>query len=79
MKKVGFVTVSMIRGGAEGVISSVANGLAKRGWEVYIISLLFQRCDYELDTSIEGINLARTKKNKFLESPRMMLALRRTI
>ena len=66
MKKVVFVTGSMIRGGAEGVIASVANGLAKRGWEVYIISLLFERCDYELDTSIECINLARTKKTNFL-------------
>lgn len=79
MKKIVFVTGSMIRGGAEGVIASVANGLAKRGWKVYIISLLFERCDYELDASIECINLARTKKNKFLDSPRMILALRRTI
>lgn len=79
MKKVVFVTGSMIRGGAEGVIASVANGLAKRGWKVYIISLLFEGCDYELDASIECINLARMKENKLFDSPRMILALRKTI
>lgn len=79
MKKVVFVTGSMIRGGAEGVIASVVNGLVKRGWKVYIISLLFERCDYELDNSIECINLATKQQNKFLDSPRMILALRRII
>jgi glycosyltransferase involved in cell wall biosynthesis len=79
MKEVVVVTGSMIRGGAEGVIASVANGLAQRGWRIHIISILFDKCDYSLDSSIKCVNVSKTKNNQILDTPRMVVALRRKI
>ena len=61
MKDIVIVTGSMARGGAEGVIASVANGLAKRGWKIHIVSLLFDACDYDLDSSVEYIIFLRKR------------------
>lgn len=79
MKDVVIVTGSMVRGGAEGVVASVANGLAQRGWKVHIISILFDICDYELDESVEYINISNEKKNQMLDTPRLVLTLRKQI
>lgn len=79
MKDIVIVTGSMARGGAEGVIASVANGLAKRGWKIHIVSLLFDACDYDLDSSVEYINISKEKNNQILDTPRLVYTLRRMI
>lgn len=79
MKDIVIVTGCMVRGGAEGVIATVANGLAQRGWKIHIISILFDRWDYELDPSIECIDISNEKRNQMLDTPRLVLALRKKI
>lgn len=79
MKDVVIVTGSMVRGGAEGVIATVANGLAERGWKVHIISILFDICDYPLDESVAYINISRQEKNQWLDTPRLVRTLRKKI
>ena len=79
MKDVVIVTGCMVRGGAEGVIATVANGLAQHGWKVHIISILFDRWDYELDPSIECIDISDEKRNQMLDTPRLAITLRRKI
>ena len=51
--------LSGISGGAEWVLASVANGLASRGHEVYVISFDNERekSFYEFSRSVELINL----------------------
>lgn len=79
MKDIVIVTGCMVRGGAEGVIATVANGLAQRGWKIHIISILFDRWDYELDPSIECIDISNEKRNQMLDTPRLVLELRKKI
>lgn len=79
MKDIVIVTGCMVRGGAEGVIATVANGLAQRGWKVHIISILFDRWDYELDPSISCIDISNEKRNQMLDTPRLVMTLRRRI
>lgn len=79
MKNVVIVTGSMGRGGAEGVVASVANGLAQRGWKIHIVSLLFDTCDYDLEPSVEYINISKEKKNQIIDTPRLVLTLRKII
>lgn len=79
MKDIIMVTGSMIRGGAEGVLASVANGLAQRGWKIHIVSILFDQCDYVLHPSIEYISIAKPQNNQILDTPRMVGSLRKVI
>lgn len=79
MNDIVMVTGSMIRGGAEGVLASVANGLAQRGWRIHIVSILFDQCDYELDPSIKYISIAQPQNNQILDTPRMVGSLRKVI
>lgn len=79
MRDVVIVTGSMGRGGAEGVVASVANGLAQRGWKIHIVSLLFNTCDYDLEPSVECINISKEKKNQIIDTPRLVLTLRKII
>lgn len=78
-KEIVIVTGSMVRGGAEGVIALVANGLAQRGWHVSIVSILFNIWDYELDPAIKCIDISREKRNQLLDTPRLIFCLRRIL
>lgn len=79
MRDVIIVTGSMMRGGAEGVIATVANGLAQRGWNVHIIAILVDACDYDLVPSVEYINISKEKNNQILDTPRLVLMLRKIV
>lgn len=79
MKDVVIVTGSMGRGGAEGVVAAVANGLAQRGWKIHIVSILFDICDYDLEPSVEYINISKAENNQILDTPRMVITLRKII
>jgi len=52
MKKITFVIGSLGRGGAERVISILANNYAKKGWDTNILLLKEAKCQYELEPSI---------------------------
>lgn len=61
MKKIVFVIGSMARGGAEKVISILANQYSKRGYQVYIMMLLRNEVGYELSDDINLIDLSTSK------------------
>ena len=48
--KIAFFIGSLRRGGAERVISILANHYARRGWQVDILLLLENQCGYELES-----------------------------
>ncbi|MBQ3559416.1 MAG: glycosyltransferase [Agathobacter sp.] len=52
MKKILFVTSDLDRGGAQRVLSILANEYTKRGWEVHIAMLLNNRIGYDVNEKI---------------------------
>lgn len=67
--RIAFFIGSMGRGGAERVISILANEYADKGWDVDILMLLANRVEYDLRTQINVISLvgasASYAKNAF--------------
>lgn len=61
MKRVAFIIGSMGRGGAERVISILANSYIKKGWKVDIIMLLENRVEYGLSDKINVIDFSTGK------------------
>lgn len=59
MNKLLFVTSDLRRGGAQRVISLLANEYAKRGWNVHIAVLLDTGIGYEISESIHLHNIVR--------------------
>ena len=64
MKKIMFFIGSMSWGGAEKVISILANVYAKRGWDVTIVMVLSNKITYKLDNRIKTISIARENKSR---------------
>lgn len=79
MKRIAFVTGAMGRGGAERVISVLANHYAGLGYEVHILMLLHKQVEYELDSRVQVIDLSNEKINATLDMPRMIAAVRRFV
>lgn len=59
-----FFIGSMGWGGAEKVISILANFYATNGWDVTIITVLSSKIVYELDNRIKIISIARERKSR---------------
>ena len=76
MKKISFIIGGMTRGGAERVISILANQYAKDGWDVDIVMMLDYVVKYELDERINLINMTVDKKNKFKSAPKWVISFR---
>lgn len=76
MKKISFVIGGMTRGGAERVISILANQYAKDGWDVDIVMMLDYVVGYELDERIKLIDMTVDKKKKFKSAPKWVLSFR---
>ncbi len=57
--KIAFFIGSMQRGGAERVISILANDYSSRGWDVDIVLLLNNKVEYKLDDRIHIVDLTR--------------------
>lgn len=57
-KRLLIVMGSMGFGGAERVISHIANDFSRRGWEVKIAMILDGNVDYELGENVEALNLS---------------------
>lgn len=79
MKTVVFFTGSMRRGGAERVISVLANYLVRHGWRVCIVSLLFKGVMYDLDPSIECVDFSNESRNQIIDIPRMLWRVRKFV
>ena len=69
MKKIIFVIGGMTRGGAERVISILANQYAKNGWAVDIVMMLDYVIDYELDSRINLIDMTADQTHKLKSAP----------
>lgn len=78
-KRIVFLIGSMGRGGAERVISSIANNYAKKGCKVDIIMLLNNRCDYELNENINLISICNEDKSRIKYFPKWIFNIRRYI
>lgn len=80
MKKICFITGSMGRGGAERVISILTKEYSKIGWEVEIIMLLHNICEYPLDKHVKVVDLSYEKvRNPIFRTIKMLLALRKQV
>lgn len=55
--KITFFIGGMHRGGAERVISILANHYASKGWDVDIVALLYSGVDYELDNRVRIVEI----------------------
>lgn len=78
-KRIVFLIGSMGRGGAERVITILANNYAKKGWKVDIIMLLNSQCDYELDKNINLISICNEGKSRIKYFPKWIFNIRRYI
>lgn len=75
MGKIFFVSGSLIRGGAQRVLTLLANAYAQRGWEVHIVLLLRGEPGYPLEDSIQLHDL--TQKGSYYKNVfRWVAALR---
>lgn len=76
-KRIAFILGSMNRGGAERVISLLANNYAAKDWKVDIIVLLSGKCGYKLNENIKIISLAEKGKSRISQLPCWLLGIRR--
>lgn len=67
--KISFFIGSMRRGGAERVISILANHYSKKGWDVEIVLLLDTSVGYELDEKIKIVDLTAGSGSYFKRMP----------
>jgi glycosyltransferase involved in cell wall biosynthesis len=81
LKSLAIVTFGMGKGGAERVISLLANHFSKLGARVRIYTLLKNKCEYELSPSVELIPLAESMGRKYghWDTAKRMIKLRREI
>jgi GalNAc-alpha-(1->4)-GalNAc-alpha-(1->3)-diNAcBac-PP-undecaprenol alpha-1,4-N-acetyl-D-galactosaminyltransferase len=66
--KIAFVLGGMGNGGAERVVSILANHYAKKGKSVDIITLLSSNCTYQLEPNVRLISLANEGKSRKLQT-----------
>lgn len=76
-KKITFVAATLGGGGAERVMTGLANEMVTRGHEVTIIVTAPTRVDYQLDERIRVITLKTDYKNKIVKIWRKLTQLRR--
>lgn len=79
VKRIVFLIGSMGRGGAERVISILANSYAEKGWVVNILTLLDDNNDYELNTSVNVIPICDVGKSRIRQLPKWIYGIRRYI
>lgn len=78
-KRIVFLIGSMRRGGAERVISILANDYADRGWQVEILMLLDSCCDYALNNSIKVRTLYNQAEPRIRQLPKWIFCIRKYI
>lgn len=75
--KISFFIGGMRRGGAERVISILANDYVSRGWDVDIVLLLQNAVEYDLDSRIRIVDLAKKSGGYVQNAPRWLLGIRK--
>lgn len=78
-KRITFLIGSMRRGGAERVISILANNYIKRGWNVDIITLLDDSNDYDIDKKVNIIPICQVSKSKLYQLPGWICNIRKHV
>ena len=78
-KKIVFVISAMTRGGAERVVSILANHYAEKEFDVSIVLLWHSTVEYELDSSVRIVNLSNDKIKPLIRIPSLTRRLRRYI
>lgn len=74
-----FVIPAMGRGGAERVVSILANSYAQRGQTVYIAMMVHNEVSYDLSEQIKILDLSNDRIPSKLDLPRMVFALHRAL
>lgn len=69
----------MGRGGAERVISHIANYFVKKDWDVWIGMLLFNTVEYELDSRIHIVDLTGGGQSRLKRLPGWLFGIRKLI
>ena len=75
-KRITFILGSMGGGGAERVISILANHYAEKGWNVDILTLLDEKCSHHLYPSIDIISLANLSFTRIQQLPHWFFKIR---
>lgn len=75
--KISFFIGSMGRGGAERVISILANDYANRGWDVDIVLLLENKVEYDLDGRIRIVDITKKGGSYLKSAPYWLTGIRR--
>lgn len=78
-KKLVVVLGSMGRGGAERVVSIISNFYANKGWKVYLVLLLANKVDYELNENVEVIDLSGKTTSRIKRIPNWFFGVRRVV
>lgn len=78
-KEITFILGSMGKGGAERVISILANEYANKGWHVNILMLLENRCDYKLHSNIKLVAIVNNNKNRIQQIPLWLSEIRKHV
>lgn len=81
MKKVMFIIGCLANGGAERVVSSVASGLANKGYDVTILTYYYGDDEYPLSENVKRISLVDGKISEFnkLSSIKKIFGIRKAI
>lgn len=80
MKKRLLITMgSMEYGGAERVISLISDDFAKRGWEVWIAMILYNKVDYVLNENVHVVDLTGGDASRLRRLPGWLLGIRRLV
>ena len=79
MRSIMFMIPSMIRGGAERVVSILANDYASRGWDVSILMLLHSHVGYDLAPSIKVIDISDDSKPVALMYPFLIMRVKKAV
>ena len=66
MKRITFIIGGMTRGGAERVISNLANEYSSKGCKLDIILLLNNKIEYDLNSNIDLFDLSKNRKYRML-------------
>lgn len=75
--RISFFIGGMSRGGAERVISILANDYCNRGWDVDIVLLLQNMVEYDLDSRIRIVDITKKAGGYLQNAPRWLLGIRR--
>lgn len=75
-KRIVFFIGSMRRGGAERVISILANEYASKGWNVDIVVLLFNEVGYKLNDAVRIVDYTGNRKSRLGRVPYWLKSIR---